>query len=793
VTAWLLPGLAAGAWAGLMLAARLGEWAPVPVWLGLAAASFASALAVAPGTLSGSPDGPGPVRRLEPVVRAVPQEGSGTGRGPPALAAVLLLLGAAAIGLGVGSAHAHRVRDGVLARIAPGRATVDAVLRIDPRPSRRGWWALADVREVTTDQGTYRVREGVWLSGDGDAPEAVRGDRVRAAGRVLIPDEPDFATSLVRRGMATQLRADEVTRLGPSDAAFVRWAQAFRRLVGGSIVRRFPEPEAGLLLGLALGDDSRLDPALERDFRASGLSHLLVVSGGNVVMVLAPILGLTSLLRLGPWPRFAVGVATVAFFVVVTGVEPSVLRAGVMAGLTLFGLLLGRPRSTGVILSASVFVLIVLDPALVWSVGFQLSVAATAGLVAMATPLAGRLGWLPRPVALAAAATLAAQIAVTPVLLFHFGEVPLSTVVANVLAFPAVAPSLMVGLGAAFAGLVWSPAGVLVAEVALLPIRYLATVADVTATAPVAWITGGGAVTLGLGMALAAGVAWWLRSGARPPRRLVVVVVALAPVLVWTTAVSSGPPSGLSVRFFDVGQGDAALLTSPAGVAMLVDGGPDEVQVARELVALGVKRLDVVVASHPHADHVVGLPTVLARFPVSLLLEPGCPTDSPDAEAIAQAIEDEGVQVRHPRAGDRLVVGDVLLEVLSPDRCWSGTESDTNNDAIVLRASLGEDSVLFATEPEEPAQQVLLDDGVDLTADVLKVPHHGAATSLEAFFLAVRARVAVVSVGENTYGHPVPEVLEWIAAAGAEVLRTDHEGTITITLADGGLHVDSDA
>jgi competence protein ComEC len=138
-----------------------------------------------------------------------------------------------------------------------------------------------------------------------------------------------------------------------------------------------------------------------------------------------------------------------------------------------------------------------------------------------------------------------------------------------------------------------------------------------------------------------------------------------------------------------------------------------------------------------------------------------------------------------------LEVGDITLEILSPDRCWEDTESDTNNDAIVVRASLGEDSVLFATEPEEPAQQVLLDSGIDLAADVLKVPHHGAATSIESFFVAVGPEVALVSVGPNTYGHPVPEVLGWIRATGAEVFRTDRSGDVLVTFADGALLVDS--
>jgi len=371
--------------------------------------------------------------------------------------------------------------------------------------------------------------------------------------------------------------------------------------------------------------------------------------------------------------------------------------------------------------------------------------------------------------------------------------VPVSTVAANVLAFPAVAPALLLGLAAATIGIVLPAAGHLISILALVPMRYLETVADRLARAPIPWITGGGALTLILGLVVAALLAWWLRAGRRLPRRAFVGVLASLPLLVWTNAISAGPPSALTVRFFDVGQGDSALLTSPGGVAILVDGGPDPAQVATELAALGVKRLDLIVASHPHADHVVGLPAVLARFPVGLLLEPGCRDDSPDGAALDEATSGEHIAVRYPRAGDVLQVGDVRLEILSPDRCWSGTESDTNNDAIVVRANIGEDSVLFATEPEEPAQQVLLDEGVDLHADVLKVPHHGAATSIEPFFEAVDAEVAVVSVGPNTYGHPVPEVLDWIRATGAEVFRTDRAGTVTVTFEHGGAVVESGA
>jgi competence protein ComEC len=784
--------VAAATWTGLLVRTVVGERLPVAAWLALGAGLLVAAIAIVPRRA----DGPGP--RLPAATAPVPSPIEALapprlvpGRAPPAAAAVLAVLGLLALGVGWGSAHAHRTEGGLLARLAPATVTVEAVLRTDPREDLDGWSAWADVRLVRADDLTAAVREAVRLEGRGEPPTAVRGDRVEATGQLLLPEDEGFAGFLLRRGVVAELRVREAVRLGPSEVAFVRWAQAFRALVGRSIRDLFAPRHAGLLLGLSLGDDTMLDPTLERDFRASGLSHLLVVSGGNVVMVLGPVLALASLLRLPRWPRFAIGVGTVAFFVVLTGAEPSVMRAGVMAGLTLFGVVAGRPRSAAGVLSGAVFALLVLDPALVWSVGFQLSVAATAGMVALATPLADRMRFLPRPVALTAGATLAAQVGVTPILLYYFHEVPLSTLVANVFAFPAVAPAMLVGLAAAGLGLLWPTGGHAAAAFARVPLRYLEVVADRAARAPVPWVTGGGLRSLVVGVALASAFAWWLRSGRRTPRVLVVGALALAPVLAWSNALSAGAPSGLTVRFLDVGQGDAALVTSPAGVTMLVDAGPDETQVATDLSALGVKRLDVVVATHPHADHIAGLPAVLARFPVGLLLEPGCPDDSPFQVELQRAIEAEGTPVRHPRAGEGLVVGDIQVEVLSPGSCWVGTASDPNNDSLVLLVSLGGDTVLLTGDLEEPAQEVLLERGLAPDVDVLKVPHHGGATSLEAFFDAVDAEVAVVSTGPNTYGHPVPEVLGWIRETGARVIRTDLAGDVVVVFEGGEARVAS--
>lgn len=179
-------------------------------------------------------------------------------------------------------------------------------------------------------------------------------------------------------------------------------------------------------------------------------------------------------------------------------------------------------------------------------------------------------------------------------------------------------------------------------------------------------------------------------------------------------------------------------------------------------------------------------------MPVGLMLEPGCPETSEIQTDLDATAASEHVPVRDPRAGEEFSVGDLRMDVLSPDRCWVGTNSDPNNDSLVILMSYQGDTALFGAEPEQPAQQLLLDDGAPLRAEVLKVPHHGAATSLPAFFQAVDAQVAVISVGPNDYGHPVPSTIQAIEAAGSQVWRTDRHGDIVVTFSRQGPAVHSD-
>jgi len=577
VGAWGAP-LAAGAfWAGLLAwdgrPHALQAW-PAWAWLVVGVAILAASWVAAPGSRRGDPLGRAGLARSDPAAVVAVSAAATDGRRGPLAALTLLILGVFLCAVGWGGLAQARRETSLLRRLAPRSVTVVGTLRDDPVTSAIGWHALVDVTRVTWRGGAASVRETVWVDGDGDRPTAVRADQLELRGGLQLPDDPGFADALHRRGLAVVLRTAEVSRLGPAPNPFVHLTQVVRAFVGSTIERIFPPPEAGLLLGLVLGDPSKLDPVTTRAFQSTGLSHLLVVSGENVAMVLAPVLAFAGALGLGRISRFSLGIGTVLLFVVLTGAEPSVLRAGV-------------PRAAGVVLAVAVLFLLVLDPWLVYAIGFQLSVAATAGMVALASPLAERMQrFVPRPIALAAGTTMAAQIGVTPLLLFHFHEVPGVTILANLAAFPAVSPALLLGIAASVVGLVWLPLGKLVSLLALIPMRYLRFVASLLAKAPVAWITtGGGPSVLVIGGAVFVVVAWWLRSGRRLPRPAVVCAVAALPLVVWSTALGSGPPSNITARFLDIGQGDATLIQSPTGATVLIDAGPDQDLVAQKLEA----------------------------------------------------------------------------------------------------------------------------------------------------------------------------------------------------------------
>jgi competence protein ComEC len=716
-----------------------------------------------------------------------PGESEDDATGPSTFRVLALVVGFALLGAGwsgVRSVPIESLRslDGRLVRF---HGTIGS----DPRTFSFGWGADVSLSRLETRSQIVRLSAKAWLRGRARPPPVEPGQPVSGSGtlQALRRGLSGFEDHLIGRGAIGIVTVTHLRMTGPPANPALRLANAARRAIRRGAGRALPNREAGLLLGLSIGDTDRLEPEVEEDFRATGLGHLLAVSGANVAMFLVPVLGLVSFLGGRLVTQFVIGLMAVGFFALLTRWEPSVLRASVMAALALLGVLVGRPRSTLAVLGGAALLLLVADPGLARSLGFQLSVAATAGIAAFAPPLAARLAWLPKSLGLAVAATLGAQIAVTPVLLLTFGIVPGVTLLANVLAFPAVPLALSAGLLASGAALVWEPLGAAFGKVAVLPLGYLAGLSDRLARSPLPSLSTRGLLLPLLAAALGVLAVWRLRRG----RRRVGTVAALLALgaLIWSAAARAGPPDALTVTFLDVGQGDATLVRTPEGATLLIDAGPEDNVVASRLAAMGIRRIDLAVASHAHADHVEGFPAVLARYPVGLLLEPGCPHEAPPYNRFRQSLEDEDIRVRHARGGQRFRVGSLNVEILGPDSC---SDTGPNDDSVVLRLSYGDATVLFPGDAERPAQHDLLDDADPVAADVLKVPHQGGDTSLDEFLQRVGAKVAVVSVGPNDYGHPAPKVLATLVRAGARVLRTDRVGDVTIRFTRAGLSTEAE-
>lgn len=585
---------------------------------------------------------------------------------------------------------------------------------------------------VSTPQGTVLVE----LDSD-----LARGSRVRVSGA----SDGRSGTARGTRYRSTIDRGSIEVLSGPSGI------EAGGELIRARVLGRLEPLDRGrgLLAGFLIGDTTAVTRVDAEVMRRAGLSHFTAVSGSNVVLFLGLLYLAAGPLSLGPRRRAVVGLAGLPFYAAATGFEPSVLRASVMAGLVLVARLLGIAISPWRVLAFAVGGLAMLVPVLSTSVGFQLSVAATIGvLVGSRWPAKSRIG---RALSIATGA----QVAVAPVLLLYFGTIPLISPVANVLAAPLVTVSTLAGsLGViGFGGLI-GPA----ASIAELVLELAHAVSG--------WPQLGPAHC----MAIACGsVVIWRFDRWRAPvaagGAVVVALVVLAPISV----IESG-----TVVVLNVGQGDSILLSGGDGRFALVDGGPDPVVVVQKLRDYRVTQIDLMVATHVHADHVSGLSGLIGLIPVGEIWAAMEPHGTSTSAGLVAAAEEHRVPIVTPPVGARFDLGDLIVEVLGPVRRYASP----NDQSLLLMVTGAERTMLLAGDIETVAQL----DHPGLHADVLKVPHQGAATSDPGWLAGVGATESVISVGPNDFGHPAQWVIDVLEEAGSVVRRTDYEGDITVRL-----------
>jgi competence protein ComEC len=703
------------------------------------------------------------------------------------VAAVLACAAAAALAT---AARVHARTTGPLAVAARTQAAVvvEGTVVDDPRsvPPKGDVLAFRPlvaarlrVTELRVAGRSLQLRQPVLvLSADESWLRLLPSRRVRVEGRLQDPGRgSDVAAVLSARGPPVVLSAPSpVQRVAGRVRAGLRDAAA-----------GLPPDERGLLPGLVDGDTSRLLPALRDDFRTTGLTHLVAVSGTNVAVVLGA--ALLALSRLGVGLRWRPPLAGLVLlgFVVLARPSPSVLRAAAMGVIALVALATGARRQALPALCAAVLGLVLLSPELAAQPGFALSTLATAGLLLVAPVWRERLQRrLPRWLAEAIAVPAAAQLACTPVVVALSGQLGLLAVPANMLAVPAVAPATVLGVLAALVAPVWLPAAKALAWVAWLPTHWLVLVARTGARQP------GAGLTVATGWAGALTVLVLLVAGAvvlRSPllrRAAASVLVGVLLVAVVLVVVRPGwPPKGWVVASCDVGQGDGFAVRLAPTAALVIDNGPDPERIDRCLRRLGVRRVPLLVLTHLHADHVEGVPGLLRGRRVGAV-EIG-PLDEPAVERqrLTGWLTTAHVPVVRAGIGEVREQAGVRWEVLDAT-ARHGTDSDPNNSSIVIRLQTHGVRVLFSGDLEGEAQAELLSRGVDLRADVLKVPHHGSAKQDPAFLDAVRARVALTPVGAgNPYGHPSARTLRRLEEDGARTYRSDRDGDVAVVVRAG--------
>ncbi len=671
-------------------------------------------------------------------------------------------------------------------------------------------------------------------------PAVIPGDIVVVEGSIRPPPDSAYGRYLARIGADGTLQARTLavaaSPSGPGHAL-----ETVRRAAADALATVLPEPEAGLAAGILIGLRDLVDRDLATAFTTAGVSHVVAISGWNIAIVAAAVGAFAG--RLGRRRRSVVTVLAIVAYVVFAGASASVVRAGLMAGVVLLARESGRAGQAATALGWTVTLLLLADPGLVLDAGLQLSALATAGLIVWATPLTGALdrlgrGHLPAWLTENLGVSLAAQAATLPLILASFGRLSLIAPAVNLVVVPLVAPAMAAGLLALLAGslvTVGLPGvlGAVLAAPAWVLLRLTVGIVEAAASVPFASVALQAPldlVTAVVAALLVVGVHRRYRdraaaggSATAPPmtpsstpapagtRRVASrftagrwsrpAAMALAvTVLIAGTVVAARPAGVARVTILDVGQGDAILVEGSDGGRLLIDGGPNP---NRLLVALDARlppwdrRIDAVVLSHPHEDHVAGLARLLDRYRVRRVFEPGTRGPGPGYAAWLARLAGRGAPERLGlAAGDRLTVDEITLTVLWPIRGEIPIEppdggTGINNVSIVLLGAIGDRRFLLAGDVEEEIDPRLLAAGLP-RLDLLKVAHHGSRTATtQAFVDAVRPRIAVASAGTgNPYGHPTKQTIERLQAAGAQVYRTDRDGSVSVTFGAAGLSVD---
>ena len=672
----------------------------------------------------------------------------------------------------------------------------------------------AAIISAQNPDGEWASAEGVVLVTALRYPEIAYGTQVTATGRLETPFESaefSYKEFLAREGIHSTMYLPRVrvSAENQGNPLYTSLLQFKQRAVT-TIARIVPAPESAVLQSMLFGDRTFLTDRMLENYRIAGLAHTIVVSGFHVSIILSLVLGFSQFVTT---PRWALLVTTLVLilYAMMVGLKPSVIRAVIMSLAYLLGQVwLGRRTSSLAILGLLAFGMTAYDPTDLYDVSFQLSFAATLGIILYTEPISAAIqarvqqitspdfvkGYA-RHLITIVAMTLSAQLLTLPLVAWHFEQISLISIISNLFTVPVLPISMTLGSAATFVGMAFEPLGEILGWLVWLPLRYMTGMLAVFARVPFAavpvQISSFSVVTLYLLIGL---ISWyrsqpvtlrleiWERVMVDVPERSL-AGGSLAAMLLIFGWYNTQPDGMLHVTFFDVGQGDATLIETPSGNQILIDAGYSPSMISSRLgraIPFWDRTIDLVIVTHPDADHVAGVPEVLARYEVGQLLVDGHHTDiSEFYAAMLNAAETHSMMPTTLRAGEVIAIDDgVRLEIVHPGEVLD--DETRNNNSVSMRLVYGAFSLLLTGDAEHSAENEILRRNLPLQSMVYKAGHHGSKTSSTPAFLdAVNPQIVVVSAGEgNRFGHPHPEVMERFAERGATVLCTNQFGSIEV-------------
>lgn len=621
----------------------------------------------------------------------------------------------------------------------------------------------------------------------------LEGDIVSIRGIISIPKKAtnpggfDYKLFLKKKGIYAVMRVQghAVDILSKGNLNFIeKVVYASKKRMESNYINSMPERDAKFVISIFLGDKVVDDETLGQ-FRTIGISHIISVSGMHVAVITSFVFYILSLFNIRRY-KVPIIVIILTFYTILTGANPPVVRAALMASIALIGTTYGKKHNSINSLSFAAFVILIFNPLMLWDVGFQLSFVATLAILYFYKPIREKLSFLNPKIRDLTALTVSAQIGTIPFTMYYYHYISIISLFSNIVIVPLADIAVILGFLSAITGLIFSPLSCLINYINIPVVEVILYITKLFNNFPYASINT--IVPPLYVIVLYYGILTVLLSNFDKKTKKISIAIAL----IFVIAVSSYNyllSKELEVTFLDVGQGDSTFIRTPHGKTFLIDGGGKPVfatsafDVGEDIVLpflyyKGVTKLDGVFISHTDIDHIGGIITVLQQIRVDKVFIGVQKVYDDNFKKMIRIAKEKNIPVIFLKKGDRIEIDGIEIYVLHPDSQNLIEENPINNNALVFKMKYKEIDFLFTGDIEKPAEEVLIN--LDIKADILKVAHHGSSTSsTQEFVEKTNPKACIVQVGKNSYGLPDDRVVKYLQKKGM-LYRTDKNGAIII-------------